>query len=411
MLKRLVLVAAGLLVAVLITELGLRVLARFNAPVRYLVTMGEALERPAFKSLEAYLTSKAPQVQPHRGYLNFWTNALGLHDLEFVVPKPAGRFRIMALGDSFTYGLVPYPDAVMTRLEDALRSACPRLDLDVLNFGTGGAEVWDYKAIVELGAQTFEPDLVLINFYAGNDGPDLYASLPRSRPRRGFQRSYLTRYVRNVIELATGLERNGDGPSPPNPRPTGSSGVQGGAIIDPVRPLGPNDRRLIGPTFTEEKFIEVMWDELRRFARPAEAADPEATWQPTLTTLEVIRHKVAARGSRLAIAIYPSALQVHRDMREALIEELRARPRFARLLPAEIDPQLPNRVVFDYCRAAGIACYDVTPDLVAASRESPEPLYKRRDTHWTVHGNRVVAEAQARWLRDLVCPAGLSEER
>ena len=108
MLKRLVLVALGLGVAVLLAELGL-VLAHFNAPVRYLATMGVAPERPVFGSLEAYMAAQAPQVEPHRDFLNFWTNSLGLNDLEFVVPKPAGRLRILAVGDSFTYGLVLLP--------------------------------------------------------------------------------------------------------------------------------------------------------------------------------------------------------------------------------------------------------------------------------------------------------------
>ena len=57
------------------------------------------------------------------------------------MPKPQGRFRIMALGDSFTCGSVPCPEAVMTRLEETLRANCPGIDLDLLNFGIGGANV------------------------------------------------------------------------------------------------------------------------------------------------------------------------------------------------------------------------------------------------------------------------------
>jgi hypothetical protein len=60
--------------------------------------------------------------------------------------------------------------------------------------------------------------------------------------------------------------------------------------------------------------------------------------------------------------------------------------------------------VLEYCRNARLACYDTTPNLVAASRQSAEPLYKALDTHWTVRGNHVAATAQARWLQPLVCP-------
>ena len=85
----------------------------------------------------------------------------------------------MALGDSFTYGLVPYPDAVMTRLEEALRAGCAGTDLEVLNFGIGGTGIWDYKLLYELAGPTYDPDLVMVNLYLGNDGPDLFAH-PRS---------------------------------------------------------------------------------------------------------------------------------------------------------------------------------------------------------------------------------------
>ena len=115
----------------------------------------------------------------------------------------------MVLGDSFTYGLVPSPDAVMTRLEEALRARCTGVDLDLLNFGIGGANVWDYKTLFELAGQTFDPDLVLVNFYLGNDAPDLSARPPSFRRIPKWLRTfYLARYVVNLVRLETGLERH-----------------------------------------------------------------------------------------------------------------------------------------------------------------------------------------------------------
>ena len=53
----------GLAAAVVIAEVGLRVLSRFHAPVRYMVTAGDAPEQPVFPSLEAYL-ARAPTWFP-----------------------------------------------------------------------------------------------------------------------------------------------------------------------------------------------------------------------------------------------------------------------------------------------------------------------------------------------------------
>ena len=205
--KKALAVLFGLVISVVLAELGLRVVARFHAPTRYLVTVGDGAERPVFETLEAYLASRLDLV-PHRDFLNYWNNAFGLNDLEFVVPKPPGRFRIMALGDSFTYGLVPYPDAVMTRLEEALRAGCPGVDLDLLNFGIGGTTVGLQDPLragrpnVRTGSRAGEP-------LPGQRRPGPVRARSRSAGfPRSLRRFYLARYVVNVVRVVTGLERH-----------------------------------------------------------------------------------------------------------------------------------------------------------------------------------------------------------
>jgi hypothetical protein len=153
------------------------------------------------------------------------------------------------------------------------------------------------------------------------------------------------------------------------------------------------------------RFVEIMWDEFRRFARPPQGPSIQRTWASTLSILDLLRHQVTGQGRRLVITLYPSLLQVYPEARERLERELRQYPSIVGELPTEVDPFEPNRVVLEYCRFATLDCYDATPDLVAASRHSPEPLYKARDAHWSILGNRVVAESQARRLRPLLCPA------
>ena len=395
----------GLVASVVLAEVGLRAVARFHAPVRYLVTVGDAAEQPAFRSLEAYLASRVDLV-PHRDFLNYWNNAFGLNDVEFVVPKPPGRFRIMVLGDSFTYGSVSYPDAVMTRLEEALRANCRGIDLDLLNFGIGGASVWDYKILFDLAGPTLDPDLVLVNLYLGNDGPDLFARPPSLRGvPQSLRKFYLARYVINLVRVATALERHvatGTSRSQWTPPPS----ARGGHMVNSDAPIQPHDSRLVGPIYTPEAFVAVMWDEYRRFARPRGAPPVQRTWGPTLSILDLLRHQVTRQGRRMVLSLYPSVLQVYPRTLAQLEAEFLLRPGVTALGPIEVDTLLPNRVVLEYCRAAALACYDPTTDLVASSQQSSEPLYKARDTHWTVRGNRVAAEAQARWLHPSVCPGG-----
>ena len=324
------------------------------------------------------------------------------------MPKPAGRYRIMAVGDSFTYGLVPYPQNVMTLLEASLRAACPDRDLDLLNFGIGGTNATDYRTIIELGYATYQPDLVLVNFYAGNDGPDLYHRDGEGGSRRSLLRhSYLWNYVRNVLVVrrsvpdAGALAASVQGPAPAGP--AADERPRGGQVVDPGHRLQDDAPALVGPIFDEKVFAGLLAVELGRFYVPPDAGAIGRAWERPLAQLEAARAHVAGHGGRLAITLYPSVLQVDARLRTETVGHLRSRRPDAEIGPDGIDPRLPNRILLAYCREHGVPCFDLTPAFERANQESVEPLYKARELHWTPRGNRVAAEAQARDLAPLVC--------
>ena len=348
--------ALGIVAALAVGEGLVRLAARWSPAVRDLAVPRDRREPRTFPSLAAYLASQPTQVVPHRNWFNYWNNALGLNDEEFEVPKPPGRFRILALGDSFTFGLVPYPHTVMTLLEARLRAACPGRDLDVLNFGIGGAGVRDYRAIVTLGLATYDPDLVLVNFYAGNDGPDLYREVhERSRGPDVLGASRLWTFGRNALRLWRGVHDLDAVQAPPaGPAPPGRT-PRGGTPVDPRRHVSERDPALTGPIFTEAAFATIQAEEMRRFYRPEDPAVVDRAWQPVLADLEAIRAEVLRQGRRLALAVYPSALQVYpaaagrpgRDaaappaVRRALGRRARSvapQPPARRLLPARRPP-------------------------------------------------------------------------
>jgi len=112
----------------------------------------------------------------------------------------------------------------------------------------------------------------------------------------------------------------------------------------------------------------------------------------------------------MIIVLFPSALQVYPTRRAEVLDALPARGTHADVSDADIDPTMPYQVVRAYCDRAGIDCYDVTRDLLVASRKSDLPLYRPRDTHWNIRGNRVAAEAEAAFLRAFVCPTGSAQD-
>lgn len=111
-------------------------------------------------------------------------NSLGHRDHEFGVPKPAGVFRILTIGDANTYGEgVESIDDLYTEVLEKMLNAAPALDqergsltYEVLNVSKIGWEIDDYLLAMRDPGLSYEPDLIIIGLYI-NDIED------RSYPR------------------------------------------------------------------------------------------------------------------------------------------------------------------------------------------------------------------------------------
>jgi hypothetical protein len=99
-------------------------------------------------------------------------NSHGHRDVDVPVKKPPGVFRILVLGDSFTVGTnVRQEEAYPKGLERRLRSLYgPRIQ--VVNSGVGGWQPIQYAEYYEHYGYRFEPDLILVGFFVGNDAYD-----------------------------------------------------------------------------------------------------------------------------------------------------------------------------------------------------------------------------------------------
>ena len=93
-------------------------------------------------------------------------SSAGLRDREFASPKPAGVFRIAAIGDSVTYGSGgPRELSWPKRLEDRLAElAGPNAGVEVLNLGVPGYNVTQVVRRLRLRGVPFDPDLVVYGY-------------------------------------------------------------------------------------------------------------------------------------------------------------------------------------------------------------------------------------------------------
>ena len=90
-------------------------------------------------------------------------NADGLNALRNYTPeKPANTFRIIALGDSYTYGLwVNTEDNWPSLLERDLTQRCYGKHFEVINLGVGGYDIQYAVERYRLKGMKYDPDLVV----------------------------------------------------------------------------------------------------------------------------------------------------------------------------------------------------------------------------------------------------------
>lgn len=117
-------------------------------------------------------------------------NNYGTQDRDLMLDKPPGTYRILILGDSFAQGWqVALQDNFPWRLEVALNTD-PARPVEVINLSLDSIgtdrQLLTYAAL----GWRFQPDLVLLAFYAGNDIKDVYPGFGalelQSSPQRPF---------------------------------------------------------------------------------------------------------------------------------------------------------------------------------------------------------------------------------
>ncbi|HYV17856.1 MAG TPA: SGNH/GDSL hydrolase family protein [Verrucomicrobiae bacterium] len=279
-------------------------------------------------------------------------NSGGFKDVEHPRDKPAGTYRIVALGDSFAFGSVPYEDNYLTLLGQRL-STETRI-VEVINMGVSGAGPQDYLALLLDEGLAYRPDLVLVSFFVGNDFTDTKRVNQSSRPRSAV--ATLVRSVHGLLFRNAGLL-----PATDHYDDTAKS-------------------------WTDDTYLAMERDRTRIY-------EPGGTgrriYLDAIEFLARIQSVCADHDIGLAVVIIPDELQVRPDLRRRVMGA-----------PGDttkgLDFGLPNRFLEEQLTTRRIDHCDLLDRFAGASER--EVLYKPNDSHWNLAGNRLAADVLAGFL-------------
>lgn len=284
--------------------------------------------------------------KPSARNYDFRLNSMGFKDVEFTVEKE-GKYRIVAIGDSFAFGVVPYQYNFLTVLEQ--RISTDRPDVEIYNMGIPEIGPRDYVSILVKEGLRFKPDLLLLCFYVGNDFTA--SEIPI---RKLYNYSHVVSLLRYVFAI----------------RP-----------VYQQRDFGEMSYDDDGPTFPYEKFLEIERKEAGIYR-----SDYGKFGRLVFDSMRYLKEmdRICTKNDiEYVVIILPDGAQVSSSLQSDII----------RTSPYSVEVQWdfskPNRALAGKLEDSGISHLDLYESFLSVSKE--KRLYKPNDTHWNIAGNELAA--------------------
>lgn len=322
------------------------------------------------------------------------TNSHGFRERELPHRKEPGTFRIVVLGDSFIEGAtLPWEDAFPQVLEKRLNAQSAGRRFEVLGLGISAYGTrHEYLALKHYGRR-YEPDLVILAFFTGNDVWDNSMALRgaqaaqepyfvlneddlelRWQVRSGFasrlqqlmrqQRLQLYYLGRDVAVRFPLLQQAllGRGPETLNPMLVAGQAHQG---------------------IPEGYFIYAA-----RYPPPWEEA-----WEITRRLIAKTKREAEAAGAEFVVLIIPAQEEVEPDAWEGVLRTYPAMPGM------DWDLENPHRTLIRFLEETGASYVPLLPEFRGIYQQGGQRLYyEPPDAHWNALGHRTAAEITHREL-------------
>lgn len=316
-------------------------------------------------------------------------NQEGFRDIDHRKEKPQGVTRVLVIGDSFIEAMqVPLEATVARQLQSMLDPTGERVE--VISMGISGFGTAGELLLYERFGRAYRPDIVILNFYAGNDvrnnSPTLEPGLPPVYASDGS--------VERIV-------------APKKPRERGVLGrvlswsqsykfIRKRIITQNPRVAGILVRLgLLSPKAIDRiPFVDGVPVDYWVFSK---SDGPQATqwaeaWRITEGLLERFRATVERDSARFMISIATLRERVYPDSWDAILAAYPA------MQKVEWDLAGPEARVQRWCGEHDVTCVPLMPAFQA--RLSGARLHWVHDGHWTEAGHTLAANVLAAAIKN-----------
>jgi hypothetical protein len=315
-------------------------------------------------------------------------NPMGLRDPRQSYDKPAGTFRILALGDSYVEAVqVAASETIAARLEHDLGARMTR-PVEVINAGVFGSGTAQEYLLLETEGVKYQPDLVMLFFCHCND-------VPNNNYRLELKNAELSRALKPYYDLADDDEElRLIPPPPPSARTSLRERLRDTTLLYNVIETGVVYKLELQNPLEPWNGIDGLLDPIRGKYDAKPAGEWDRGWRITEGILTKLRQQTTAMGVPLVIVEIPAWRMLdgaywQRDDHKRLVDSRRG------------GPDAPVRILDGMADRLGVPHLDLRPVFQPkVDADGLTRYYIEGDYHWTAAGHVVASEAVARFLAD-----------
>ncbi len=319
-------------------------------------------------------------------------NNEGFRDYDHDKANTQNKFRIVTLGDSFTWGHGVNNDQIYMKVLERINP-----NIETINMGgSGGDPPTSLKGYMYRGIN-YEHNVVLLGFYIGNDIVAYYPKDEDSPPQWGFDsegRFALIGRMKSQEEVDEIRSESEEKYSPTKKRDFSSRihywfirHFQFCTFIDNYRDYCSN---VLKGSALYTKMLKYLGKENKgaygflNYCRETDPEDIEYGWKLLTETLKAMKNYAEQASAKLYVVIIPHDVQTSQKRYERTSRKYGYNP-------LEFDLEKPNRKLSALCNNLNIDYIDLLPVMKKEISQGNQ-FYFVRDGHWNANGHSFAAK-------------------